>query len=297
MKVVQLKANRARELLDFLSKYEETCVALVSEILQGARFVFIVEDNSNFIRGAFSFLKGAFIHHCFPDLLNATEENKNQRAELKSALSRFFKSRRTAKYLFNVTGEKSGTDLLGEIAEGEFQRKIMHTQNYFLMTLEDQNALLFSEGEGENETKNARFKLCTASEIDETLFLQIAYEKEEVIFENIIFDENLCRANLENLVEAQAVYLVELNGQIVSKASISSRGKKCAQIGGVFTKTRFRQKGLARFLMKNLIQKLKTENQKPVLFVKPENRAAMNLYDSCGFKKVCDFKSIYLSSK
>ena len=64
-------------------------------------------------------------------------------------------------------------------------------------------------------------------------------------------------------------------------------------LGGVYTIPKYRNHGLAKALLYNICQEFTKRNKKIALFVKKENGPAKKLYETLGFKKVCNYEILY----
>ncbi|MFP4331550.1 MAG: GNAT family N-acetyltransferase [Alkalispirochaetaceae bacterium] len=123
--------------------------------------------------------------------------------------------------------------------------------------------------------------------------IQEAYEREEVILPGHYFDPRVSLENLKYQLKSQLVLYATHEGRIVAKAATNARGFLCDQLGGVYTDPEYRRRGVARWLVSILIRRLKREGRSSSLFVKPDNRAAVELYRELGFSIVGPFRISY----
>ena len=73
------------------------------------------------------------------------------------------------------------------------------------------------------------------------------------------------------------------DGSFAATAGTNNIGIHCAQLGGVYTLPSFRRRGCASFLLRRVCEELRSRGYSPVLFVRSENKAALALYEGCGF--------------
>jgi len=123
--------------------------------------------------------------------------------------------------------------------------------------------------------------------------LQIAYEKEEVLLPGRIVNPHASKAVLLDSLEHQIVLAASRNGSVVARVATNAVGYGCNQIGGVYTDPTLRNNGVARWMMSELLQRFKADAKDAVLFVKPENGAAIALYTNLGFRIESDFRINY----
>ena len=119
------------------------------------------------------------------------------------------------------------------------------------------------------------------------------YELEEVIPNNMEFDEDSCRLRLSNTMRTQYVLALEKDNVLVAKAGTNSIGYKYVQLGGVFTKPGERGRGFAKYVVSAVLIKSLRMHRVPVLFVKKQNEAAVHLYESLFFEKLGDYVIAY----
>ncbi len=125
--------------------------------------------------------------------------------------------------------------------------------------------------------------------------LQKAYEIEEVLLNPQNFNPSASFAMLEQTLKKEIVYIAELSGIPVAKASTNALGFSLAQIGGVYTAKEFRNRGICSLLMRILTRDIFCLSKTPCLFVKKNNPAAIRLYKKLGFSISTDFRIVYYS--
>jgi ribosomal protein S18 acetylase RimI-like enzyme len=131
------------------------------------------------------------------------------------------------------------------------------------------------------------------ADLDALLYLQEAYEREEVLTPIHEFNRAACRASLVRALERQIVFAAEEDGILVGKAGTNARGFGVDQVGGVYTLPERRGRGVARVLMAALLAEFESSGKKPALFVKPTNAPARALYRNLGFEDIGDYRADY----
>lgn len=123
--------------------------------------------------------------------------------------------------------------------------------------------------------------------------LQAAYEKEEVLFSPLDYDETQSRWFFEQAVHKDFILGLRYKGQPAAKAGTNARGRTKVQLGGVYTHPDFRRQGLGRLLVQSLLARLGSLDRTACLFVKQSNPAALSLYHSLGLRTREDFLLSY----
>jgi len=270
------------EILSYMLPYEKFSVTLYSEILHGGKAIYVLRGNFGEIHGVFSWWQGSSIHHCLPEVYG-----KN-RSEVERAFVKFFEEN-SIKYIFSISGEKSGTLMLKKILENHFEKTPKVQIEYFLM----ENGRFDSEKDLLRMNRQLSVEKCTEQEISRVFPLQVEFEKEEVVFEPELFNEDHCLAKFENFVDAGAVFVGKIKNVPLCKLTVNAQGKNYVLLGGVFTVPKYRNFGLAKALLNNVSQKFAAQSKKCTLFVKTENTVAIKVYEKTGFKKFCNFEILY----
>jgi predicted GNAT family acetyltransferase len=129
---------------------------------------------------------------------------------------------------------------------------------------------------------------------EEVLFtLQSAYEQEEVVPENGVFNAALCRLNLRQILDKEQVLVAELNGQVVGKINTSAESFTYYQIGGVYVRPDCRSFGIGAKMNAVFAGNLITQGRGLNLFVKKDNIAACKIYRKAGFSTLADYRITY----
>ncbi len=136
-------------------------------------------------------------------------------------------------------------------------------------------------------------KQATPNDADRLFDLQEGYEKEEVLIDPARFNPRSCLLHLKQILEEQLVYYIEFDGIPIAKAGTNALGFEYCQLGGVYTDVRFRNRGIATFLIRYLTREILRYRKKVSLFVKEQNHPAINMYKRCGFSLQGDFRITY----
>jgi len=123
--------------------------------------------------------------------------------------------------------------------------------------------------------------------------LEKEYQIEEVLRAGNQLNEAAARKHFINTLKEQLVYYAALDGIPVAKAGTNARGMVYDQIGGVFVKPLYRNRGFARQVLNHLLYTITAEGRKPCLFVKDSNLPALGLYQNLGFLDRGTFRISY----
>jgi ribosomal protein S18 acetylase RimI-like enzyme len=128
----------------------------------------------------------------------------------------------------------------------------------------------------------------------ESLFaLQSAYEQEEVLPVNAVFNPAACMMNLKNILASASVRVAELGGQVVAKINTSAESFSRHQIGGVYVRPDCRGRGIAERMAAVFTRSLLEKGKGVTLFVKKRNIAALKVYGKIGFDNLADYRISY----
>jgi ribosomal protein S18 acetylase RimI-like enzyme len=128
---------------------------------------------------------------------------------------------------------------------------------------------------------------------DEIFRLQAAYEQEEVLPRNAVFNAAASRLNLEHTLAFEQVLVAELDGTIVGKINTSARSFTRCQVGGVFVQPDCRGMGIGLKMAAAFFKILILGGSGATLFVKKRNAAAKALYRRLGFVILGDYRISY----
>ena len=118
--------------------------------------------------------------------------------------------------------------------------------------------------------------------------LQYLYHKEEVYGNDSFYPYDAEMNAFKKVLKSRinyAVFTDEKNPKPVSKVNINGESPNFYQIGGIFTKKDYRDRGLSKLCLTHLLDHIFSENKKEkvILFVKKNNLPAVNLYLKFGF--------------
>jgi len=123
--------------------------------------------------------------------------------------------------------------------------------------------------------------------------LQEAYEREEVLPAQAVFNAAACRFALEKTLGSQLLCTAILDERVVAKANTNARGFTRDQIGGVYVLPAYRGQGIATRLTAELARQIGAEGKQAVLFVKKTNLAALKAYVKIGFTIRDEYRICY----
>lgn len=275
MTIVPCASKQTDSLLAFVLPHEKMAVGFVGHFLRRDVDCFFVMDGTR-ICGAFSFSAGRQIFHCLPDTHSVARE------EILHVLTAFFR-RQKNRDLFNIIGEENGTELIRQAIAAAWGRTSRHEQTY---------VLLEKSGAAEQVDSSCCVR-CEPEMIDALLPLQIAYEREEILWEGEPYNPNVTRLAFLHTLRTQQVFALVKDGRYVAKGGTNAQGKRYAQLGGVFTVPSERKKGYATQLMRHVAYELHRQGKDIVLFAKKDNTAALRLYEKIGCKNVGSFEIVY----
>ncbi len=189
----------------------------------------------------------------------------------KQALRKILMSQRHRIYL--VQGMMPRVSLVDELLGMHPSRE----RNYRLLTCS-------SPANGTKEI-GLPVKIRPASTADVRLLwpLERGYLIEEVIEEGSQLNEDLAKRRLHHALKTHLIYCTLLHELPVAKAGTNGRGWKYDQIGGVFVSPTYRNLGLGRLVMMELLKTIEKMHRQACLFVDISNKPALHLYTSIGF--------------
>jgi predicted GNAT family acetyltransferase len=173
--------------------------------------------------------------------------------------------------------------------EGMLPEQASHHVDYYLMTVTEDTLI----SPDFISFRDMVVKKASPADAEKLFSLQRMYELEEVFIDPLKFNPKVCLSCLKDLLRKELVVYVEANGIPVAKAGTNARGFYTDQIGGVYTETAYRRKGIARGLMYLLLKKIFSTKKIASLFVKKNNTSAITLYRKLGFEIREDFRISY----
>ncbi len=184
-----------------------------------------------------------------------------------------------------------GTVEVIESVEPFLKENIRDSVSYRLMCLPKNTSLPYTDS---GMPEGITIRRASVSDADILFPLQKAYEIEEVVLKPENFNSFLCMENLRKNLKEEIVYMAEINGKPLAKGGTNARGVYVSQLGGIFTRPEYRSRGISRAIITKIVKKLREKGQTACLFVKPENKPAINVYRNSGFSDISGFKISYL---
>jgi ribosomal protein S18 acetylase RimI-like enzyme len=136
-------------------------------------------------------------------------------------------------------------------------------------------------------------RLPAESDTDEIFRLQAAYEQEEVLPRNGVFNPAASRLSLEQVLTREQMLVAELDGIIVGKINTNGCSFTRRQIGGVYVRPDCRGMGIGLKMAAAFFKILIMGGSGATLFVKKRNAAAAALYRRLGFSILGDYRISY----
>jgi ribosomal protein S18 acetylase RimI-like enzyme len=187
-----------------------------------------------------------------------------------------------------VQGLREDAEILEEAMETRGYRSA-DTIDYYLMALDTEPpASAFRSG-----PKGLIIRLPAERDTDEIFRLQAAYEQEEVLPRNGVFNAAASRLSLEHVLAREQVLVAELDGMIVGKINTNGHSFTRCQIGGVYVRPDCRGMGIGLKMAAAFFKILIMGGNRATLFVKKRNAAAMALYRRLGFTILDDYRISY----
>ena len=275
------------DLLSLVMPYEKLAVGFVSHLLRGDSHFFLLRSDDGQACDAFSLSDGGQIFHCLPDAYGV------RRKEVLELLKDFFASHRDHDY-YNVIGEEKGSDLIKEALVSAAGQKVQHEEHYELLEKKtDPAGLPATLRTMRDEYEKLALVRCNPDMLESLLPLQIAYEKEEVLWQNESLDPHVTRLSFHHALRNQQIFALVKNGHFVAKGGTNALGKKYVQLGGIYTLPSERKKGYATEILNHISAEMQAQGKKMVLFAKTKNEPALRLYEKCGFCKIGRFEIAY----
>lgn len=255
----------------FLKKHEKSCVSLIQNLSDSKYSVYFVKHTD--ILAVISISTGGNILHCIP--------NPELIIEAEQSFAKIISKQK----LFCINGEEKGSLLLLEWIKKHTGKNPVHVNNYLLMDKSLNNFIA--------DTPDYTVKKCSEESIQSLLPLELAYQKEEVFFNDRLPEPAVFSLYLSKIIKNFGIFAAEINNKIISMAAYSAESWNFALIGGIYTLPEFRRQGFCKATLKALFNYLKTKEKNPVLFVNIKNQKALNLYKNLGFTEISPYTVIY----
>ncbi|MFP4010919.1 MAG: GNAT family N-acetyltransferase [Spirochaetaceae bacterium] len=286
------KPQQFDRVIEFLRPREHTCVTFVSHLLKGGvpsfpsrfrkRILYLAAPRSAELGGASGGIAALALQTTFglvfPVLDTPAAEHDPQLGDLVHRLRRGLQLSRT------LMGREADVRRVESALSASPDMRV----TYHIMSLTGPPA-----SGGRHPPQDVTFRRAGPADLSRLLPLQAAYEEEEVIVDGRPVDHRVVYHNMHHALEHHVTYIAERNGTPVAKASTNAHGLHYEQIGGVYTVTTERNKGIGTELMRYLIADLRAQGKSSTLFVKKFNAAARAVYERLGFVHKNDFAISY----
>jgi predicted GNAT family acetyltransferase len=276
-----LEPRHIDPLLRFLGPREAGCVGFTSQIYDGSRVVLpprrqgrvLVRETDGMITGAILQLSSGLY---FPVL------DRSYPGADPDGLQKL--SRATPR-IYSAMGEKEDV----EAFEQSLRREPFQCIDYYLMAqTQPPPEPIPPRVSGSLEVFEA-----SSRDLNRLFDIQKKYEIEEVLLPGNTFQASASRRHLDKTLRDQLVLYAELDGTPIAKVGTNARGIFYDQIGGVFTESHLRSRGVSSYLMTLLLQRIRSAHKNATLFVKKDNGPAIKMYSNLGFTNEGDFRISY----
>lgn len=290
-KIVPLSENERGRAVHFIEKNESECTALMEQIQQSAEDVFVLKEIDRDIFCALFFIRTKTTLMYFIPFTKSEEKknyNHSEIIKMEKEITKFI----SKLSLFCVYGEESGGILINSILK-KCKKNLIISKEYFLMTNDFSNELYKKELILD---KQIFVKKCSFDDIECLIELERGYRLEEVSVTGIPESDALLRMLLEKALQKQIIFSAlyfDSSNEVIAKVATNARGKNFYQIGGVFTKKEFRNKGIMFNLMIQFMNYIHSENKKATLFVNIHNEPAKKVYEKLGFILIGKYRISY----
>lgn len=187
------------------------------------------------------------------------------------------------KTIFCILGVFKDTELV----KNSLNYSVLSKINYVLLK-ENDNTIF------ESEKTTFRIKKARTRDVLQLFPLEKAYRREEVLIGASEINQKAVLLNLRKTCTTQSVFYAIIGKEIIAKVNTNGKGIGYNQIGGVYTKPEFRNKGVSTYLMKVLLNGIHETGKKAVLYVKKDNLPALALYGKLGFNIIDEYQAIYI---
>lgn len=102
--------------------------------------------------------------------------------------------------------------------------------------------------------------------------------------------------NLEKYAKNE-YFCYEDSGKIIAQGMLENIGDEYIIVGAIFTVGRYRKKGFATKILKNMVNEVLKRDKKPILLVNKKNENAINIYLNNGFENVSKFYIVEIKIK
>ena len=284
MAVIELGSEQLKDFFNFAKLYEYKSISFISRMYIRDKFfipskktakIFCQTTNleDNTIKNSIMITSGGIILPLFSEL-------PPERSVLIEMLKKILNYN---KKIFCILGVSRDAELIKNVLSYSSCSSI----NYILLVKKLETAFIIEKNEltVKSGKKKDSFLLFPLEE---------AYLLEEVLVETSSINKQAALLNLKKTLSTQNVFYAVYNKEIIAKVNTNAKGLYFNQIGGVYTKPQFRNKGISNYLMKHLLNNIYSLGKNAVLYVKNDNIPALTLYKHLGFKIIDNYSAHYL---
>jgi predicted GNAT family acetyltransferase len=134
------------------------------------------------------------------------------------------------------------------------------------------------------DLKESRY--ATARDLPALIPACAAMHREEVGIDPLERDAAGYQERVREIVEQKHSVIHVVNGEIAAKCEYSAVTDETVQLMGVWTNPRFRRRGIARSLLREVCGHCARKGKTVTLFVNDFNRPAIALYEDLGFQRI-----------
>ncbi len=181
--------------------------------------------------------------------------------------------------IFSIYGH---INTINELVKG-IEKPFRNKNDYYVMKLNKKEFVKYNN--------NIEDYYCIAGNkkhFEQLKEIQYLYHKEEVYTDTSFYPYQAEMLSLLNVLKTKINYIVfsKKENIAVSKANINGESLNYYQLGGIYTRKEYRNKGLSKYCLNCLINYIFSNTTKKaiMLYVKKENLPAINLYKKLGFK-------------
>ncbi|MBQ0165880.1 MAG: GNAT family N-acetyltransferase [Treponema sp.] len=295
MFVRELTPDTLEEAAAFIGLHEERSIALMSHLTDGTKlrmpedqFVYYLfrRSRKEHIVAVVCLSENGLVLHHIGDEVYADEE-------LRTSIARDLLGALRQIPLYCILGEERGSEFIRNCTKKKSRAAI----HYQLMTWNGvpQPETQMKPGVSSPAPVPAGFTLtrCTEDDTEALLPLQKEYDLVEVLQPGDEWNEDFSRLTLRKNLRTQHIIGLKADAQFAAKAGTNAIGLKWWQLGGVYTRPEFRNRGCAAFLVEQLARLAGAEGKRTALFVKEANTSAKAAYTKAHFIPLGPFEIIY----
>lgn len=144
-----------------------------------------------------------------------------------------------------------------------------------------------------NTSSNFSVNFFTESDFSEWKKIQFDYIKEKKL-PNELTEAQLFK-QFQNMVQNKIAWGIKINNHLVSIALLNAKAFDLGQVGGVYTKPKYRRKGYSKAVLQQLFYDCQHHHQmrKLVIFTDDKNSIVKNLYVKLGARPVGYFSLLF----